>query len=67
MIIRIEQQWQTLTTEFHNSDVGLEQIFDAFKGMLISCTWQQETIEDYILELAESIKELRQYGKSEQI
>jgi hypothetical protein len=64
MIIRIEQQWQTLTTEFHNSDVGLEQIFDAFKGMLISSTWNPDVVDDYIVELAESIKELREYGKS---
>jgi len=35
--------------------------------MLISSTWNPDVIDDYIIELAESIKELREYGKSEQI
>ncbi len=44
MIIRIEKQHETFTTEFHNMDVSLEQIFDSFKGMLIASGWHINTI-----------------------
>jgi hypothetical protein len=52
MIIRIEKQYEMFTTEFHNMDVDLTQIFDAFKGMLIASGWQPVTIDQYIIELA---------------
>jgi|LauGreDrversion4_2_1035121.scaffolds.fasta_scaffold426007_1 hypothetical protein len=52
MIIRIEKQYEMFTTEFHNIDVDLTQIFDAFKGMLIASGWQPVTIDQYIIELA---------------
>jgi len=52
MIIRIEKQYEMFTTEFHNIDVDLNQIFDAFKGMLIASGWQPVTIDQYIIELA---------------
>lgn len=55
MIIRIEKQYETFTTEFHNIDVDLNQIFDAFKGMLIASGWQPVTIDQYIIELASEL------------
>jgi hypothetical protein len=57
MIIRIEKQYEMFTTEFHNIDVDLNQIFDAFKGMLIASGWQPVTIDQYIIELAEELTE----------
>lgn len=57
MIIRIEKQWETFTTEFSNIDVDLTQIFDAFKGMLIASGWQPITIDQHIKELAAELTE----------
>jgi hypothetical protein len=47
MIIKIEKKHETFTTEFHNMDVSLEQIFDSFKGMLIASGWHINTIESH--------------------
>jgi hypothetical protein len=57
MIIKIEQQHQTFTTEFHNIDPDLDQIFEAFKGMLIASGWQPITIDQHIIGLASELKE----------
>ena len=57
MIIRIEKQWETFTTEFSNVAVDLTQIFDAFKGMLIASGWQPVTIDQHIIEMAGELKE----------
>ena len=57
MIIRIERQYDQITTEFHNVDVDLEQIFDAFKGMLVATGWHSMTIDQHIIEMASVLKE----------
>jgi uncharacterized Fe-S cluster-containing MiaB family protein len=48
MIIRIETQWTTYTTEFINKDIGMEQIAEAIRGMLLSVGFGIETINEYI-------------------
>jgi len=48
MIIRIETQWTTYMTEFSNTDVNMEQITDALRGMLLSYGFSIETINEYI-------------------
>jgi hypothetical protein len=48
MIIRIETQWTTYTTEFNNKDVSIEQITEAIRGMLLSSGFSIETINEYI-------------------
>ena len=48
MIIRIETQWATYTTEFHNSDISIPQIAEALQGMLVSQGWSLEIIKEYI-------------------
>lgn len=48
MIIRIETQWTTYTTEFANKDVDMEQITEALRGMLLSYGFSIETINEYI-------------------
>ncbi len=40
---------------FGNMDVDLEQIFRAIRGILISLSWDEETINNYIIELAEEL------------
>lgn len=56
MKLTIETKFETKTIEFKNSDVSLEQLFDAFKGLLVASTWSEQTINDYIIELAEELK-----------
>jgi hypothetical protein len=48
MIIRIETQYETFTTEFKNVDANMEQITLALTGMLLGCGWNIETISKYI-------------------
>lgn len=57
MIIRIEKPHQTFTTEFHNVDPDLDQIFESFKGMLIASGWMPITIDQYIISVANELKE----------
>lgn len=39
-----------------SDSVGLEEIYNVVNSMLIGITFYQETIDNYILELAESIE-----------
>ena len=48
MIIRIETQQTTSTTEFINKDVSMEEIVEALRGMLLSNGWGIETINRYL-------------------
>lgn len=57
MKLKIEKQDEIFTTEFLNSDVDLEQLFDAFKGMLIASGWQPITVDQHIVEMASVLKE----------
>ena len=57
MKLTIETKFETKTIEFKNSDVSLEQLFDAFKGLLVQRTWSEQTINKFIIELAEELKE----------
>lgn len=56
MKLIIETKFETKTIEFKNSDVSLEQLFDAFKGLLVASTWSEQTINEFIIELAEELK-----------
>ena len=55
----LEQWGKKTTVEFDHFDCSLDDIFDAFTGMLITISWLPCTIEDHILEMAENIKSLR--------
>ena len=57
MKLTIETKFETKTIEFKNSDVSLEQLFDAFKGLLVASSWSEQTINEFIIELAEELKE----------
>ena len=56
MIIKTIISFETFTTEFEISDVSLEQLFTAFKSHLIALSWSEQQINEFILELAEDIK-----------
>lgn len=47
MKITLEAEWETYTTEFKNVDVTMEQVINAFKGMLLSYGFSIETINEY--------------------
>ena len=57
MKLTIETKYETKIIEFKNSDVSLEQLFDAFKGLLVASTWREKAINDYIIELANELNE----------
>ena len=56
-IISLKKEFETFEVTFTNVDVSLEQYFNAFKGMLVSAGWNEVTINDYILEMSEELKE----------
>jgi hypothetical protein len=57
MKLTTETKDQLYITEFKNSDVSLEQLFDAFKSHLVALTWHPMTIDQYIIELADELRE----------
>jgi hypothetical protein len=36
-------------------DAGIDELFNSFKSLLIGLTWNNSTIDNHILELADSI------------
>lgn len=54
--LALNTDWQNSTVEFTNVDVSLEQYFSAFKGLLVQNSWSEQTINEYIVELAEELK-----------
>lgn len=54
--IFIRSEWCEVSSEFANTDVSLEQYFTAFKGMLVSLSWSEHTINEYIIEISEDLK-----------
>lgn len=57
MKLKLETHSEIFTTEFLNSDVDLDQLFDSFKGMLVANGWQPITIDQHIIGLASELKE----------
>jgi hypothetical protein len=56
MKIITQTDFEIITTEFKNSDVSLEQLFNAFKSHLIALSWSEQQISEYILQLSEELK-----------
>ena len=57
MKLQIENYKKKYTVETEYEDISIEDYFDMFIGLLIQSGWQQQTINDAVIELAESIKE----------
>lgn len=57
MKLTTETEFQINITDFKNTDVSLEQLFDAFKSHLIAMTWSEETINQFIIEWSDELKE----------
>jgi hypothetical protein len=57
MKITTETKEQLYVTEFKHSDVSLEDLFNAFKSHLVALTWHPITIEQYLIEWSNELKE----------
>lgn len=57
MKLQLEAYKKKYTIETENDDLGIYEYLDMFKGLLIQSGWQQQTINEAIIELAESFKE----------
>ena len=58
MKLQLSNYGKTMTYETEYEDVNLEEYFDAFKGLLVASTWSEETINQFIIEWAEELKEI---------
>lgn len=45
------------TIETENDDLCIEDYFEHFRGLLISSGFHQRTVDDYVIELSDLIKE----------
>ena len=57
MKLELTSYGKKISFETENDDVLIDSYFDAFKGLLVASGWSEKTINDYIIELAEEIKE----------
>ena len=56
MKLTIETKHETKTVEFKNIDVSLEQLFFAFKGLLVASGWSESSIDDFLIEVLKDYK-----------
>jgi hypothetical protein len=57
MKLQLESYKKKYTVETEYDDLGIDDYFEYFKGLLISSGWHQSTIDEYIIELANELKE----------
>ena len=57
MKLQLESYKKKYKIETEYDDLGINKYFEHFKGLLISSGWHQNTIDEYIIELAEQLKE----------
>lgn len=57
MKLQLSSYGKTMTYETEYDDVNLEEYFDAFVGLLVQATFNQKNIKEFIIELAEELKE----------
>jgi len=57
MKLQLESYKRKYIVETEHEDVSMNDYFDIFVGLLIQSGWQQQTINEAIIELAESFKE----------
>lgn len=53
--LTLSKGFETFSATFKNIDVSLEQLFTAFRGLLVANGWQEETINQFIVELADEL------------
>ena len=57
MKLQLESYKKKYIVETENDDLEIYECLDIFVGLLVQSGWQQQTINDAIIELAESFKE----------
>lgn len=57
MKLQLTNYEKKITYETEYEDVNLEEYFDAFKGLLVTATYDEETINQFIIEWSEELKE----------
>ena len=63
--ISVEIEETKTSWEVPYTDCSLSDLFDAFKGLLITHTFNPEIIDKYILECADTIKETNNINNKE--
>ena len=56
MKLQLETYRKKYSVETQNEDLNLEEYFDIFIGLLVQATFNQTTINDYIIELADELR-----------
>jgi ABC-type uncharacterized transport system ATPase subunit len=57
MKLQLENYKKKYSIETEYEDISIEDYLDMFMGLLMQAGWQKKTVDDAIIELAESIKE----------
>jgi hypothetical protein len=57
MKLQLTAYKKTYTIETENDDLGIDEYFDHFRGILVSNGFHPNTIDDYIIELSNLLKE----------
>jgi len=56
MKIQLETYGKKYSVETQNEDLNIEEYFDIFIGLLVQATFNKTTINDYIIELANELR-----------
>ncbi len=56
MKLQLETYGRKYSVETDYDDLTIEDYFDLFKGLLVQATFNQTTINDYIIELADELR-----------
>ena len=51
--LSLTTDWTTISIEFDNIDIDLDQYFQAFKTLLVGVTFTEEQINDWIIDEGE--------------
>lgn len=57
MKLELTTYGKKISLETEHDDVSVDEYFDAFKTLLIGVTFSERTINEFIIELAEELKE----------
>ena len=56
MKLQLTTYGKTFTVETDYDDVSLEEYFEIFKGLLVQATFYENNINEFIIELANELK-----------
>ena len=57
MKLELTTYGKKISFETEHDDVLIDDYFDAFKGLLVASGWSEQTINEFIIELAEELKQ----------